>query len=207
MICFLAVDASASWGKELLLIHGGLSKDKHALSDLVLLQASAITCGQQSLVHKCQSRKRQLAVICMLAGDVYASWGKELRLNHGGLSEDKHALSNLVIFQVKPHKPTSKAWFHPEPTTTAKPPARCFQCRAVTTPFFPVHYAAVQASATNLIMIFLWSCRPRARLGSTQSQRGQPSPLHGASTVGLSPAPRPTCSGGAHLPKLPKQTS
>ena len=33
----LAID-SGSWGEELVLIHGGLSEDKHALSDLIVLQ-------------------------------------------------------------------------------------------------------------------------------------------------------------------------
>ena len=39
----LAVDASASWGEELLLIHGGLSEERLALSDLVVLQVRLIT--------------------------------------------------------------------------------------------------------------------------------------------------------------------
>ena len=34
----LAVDAREAWGEELLLIHGGLSEDKHALRDLAVLQ-------------------------------------------------------------------------------------------------------------------------------------------------------------------------
>ena len=37
----LAVDASASWGEEFLLIHGGLSEKKVPLSDLVVLQVSS----------------------------------------------------------------------------------------------------------------------------------------------------------------------
>ena len=36
----LAVDATASWGEEFLLIHGGLSDKKVPLGDLVVLQVS-----------------------------------------------------------------------------------------------------------------------------------------------------------------------
>ena len=49
----LAVDASASWGEELLLIHGGLSEEKHALSDLVVLQARLP--GACMHMHACSS--------------------------------------------------------------------------------------------------------------------------------------------------------
>ena len=34
----LAVDATEAWGEELLLIHGCLSEEKHAMSDLAVLQ-------------------------------------------------------------------------------------------------------------------------------------------------------------------------
>lgn len=37
----LAVDAREAWGEELLLIHGGLSEEKHALGDLAVLQVGA----------------------------------------------------------------------------------------------------------------------------------------------------------------------
>ena len=38
----LAVDATASWGEELLLIHGGLSDKKAPLGDLVVLQVGLL---------------------------------------------------------------------------------------------------------------------------------------------------------------------
>ncbi|KAK9813645.1 hypothetical protein WJX73_001345 [Symbiochloris irregularis] len=60
-----------------------------------------------------------------LSVDAKAAWGEELLLVHGGLGEDKFALSDLVVLQA-----TSEAWFHPDTTSEVQPPARAFHCGA-----------------------------------------------------------------------------
>ena len=53
---------------------------------------------------------------------------------------------------------TSEAWFHPEPTGTAKPPARCFHCGAVvgTKAYFFGGRAPAKAGAKPDLLSDLW---------------------------------------------------
>ena len=60
-----------------------------------------------------------------LVVDARESWGEELLIVHGGLSEDKYALDDFIVLQA-----ASAAWFHPEAQTTKTPPARAFHCGA-----------------------------------------------------------------------------
>ena len=55
--------------------------------------------------------------------DATESWGEELVVIFGGLSEDKYALGDLKVLQAR-----TVAWFHPEVPNSASPPARAFHC-------------------------------------------------------------------------------
>jgi host cell factor len=57
--------------------------------------------------------------------DARESWGEELLIVYGGLSEEKYALDDVVVLQA-----ASSAWFHPEVPNTKRPPARAFHCAA-----------------------------------------------------------------------------
>lgn len=57
--------------------------------------------------------------------DATESWGEELLIIFGGLSEDKYALGDLKVLQAR-----TVAWFHPEVPNSTSPPARAFHCGA-----------------------------------------------------------------------------
>lgn len=56
--------------------------------------------------------------------DARRSWGEELLIVHGGLSNEKQSLGDLAVLQID-----SQAWFHPTTTNTGPPP-RTFHCAA-----------------------------------------------------------------------------
>ena len=57
--------------------------------------------------------------------DATESWGEELLVIFGGLSEEKYALGDLKVLQAR-----TVAWFHPEVPNSTSPPARAFHCGA-----------------------------------------------------------------------------
>ena len=57
--------------------------------------------------------------------DARESWGEELVVIFGGLSEEKYALGDLKVLQAR-----TVAWFHPEVPNSTSPPARAFHCAA-----------------------------------------------------------------------------
>ena len=57
--------------------------------------------------------------------DATESWGEELLIIFGGLSEEKYALGDLRVLQAR-----TVAWFHPEVPNSTSPPARAFHCGA-----------------------------------------------------------------------------
>ncbi|DBA80892.1 hypothetical protein WJX77_007438 [Trebouxia sp. C0004] len=60
-----------------------------------------------------------------VAVDARESWGDEILIVHGGLSEGKYALGDVVVFQTEGH-----AWSRPD-IPSAGPHARAFHCAAV----------------------------------------------------------------------------
>ena len=60
-----------------------------------------------------------------VAVDARESWGDEILVVHGGLSEGKYALGDVVIFQAE-----GNAWSRPD-IPAAGPHARAFHCAAV----------------------------------------------------------------------------
>lgn len=62
-----------------------------------------------------------------VAVDARDSWGTEVIVVHGGLSEGKYALEDVVVFQTE-----SNTWSRPE-IPSSGPHARAFHCAAVVT--------------------------------------------------------------------------
>ena len=59
-----------------------------------------------------------------IAVDAQGSWGTEVVVVHGGLSEGKYALDDVVVFQTE-----SNAWSRPG-ISSSGPHARAFHCAA-----------------------------------------------------------------------------
>ena len=60
-----------------------------------------------------------------VAVDARKSWGDEILVVHGGLSDGKYALGDVIVLQ-----PEENAWSRPD-MPTAGPHARAFHCAAV----------------------------------------------------------------------------
>jgi hypothetical protein len=60
-----------------------------------------------------------------VAVDARESWGDEIVIVHGGLSEGKYALGDVVVFQTE-----GDAWSRPD-IPSAGPHARAFHCATV----------------------------------------------------------------------------
>ena len=60
-----------------------------------------------------------------VAVDARESWGDEILIVHGGLSEGKYALGDVVVFQTE-----GNAWSRPD-IPSAGPHARAFHCATV----------------------------------------------------------------------------
>ena len=60
-----------------------------------------------------------------VAVDANESWGTEIVVVHGGLSEGKYAIEDVVVFQAE-----SSAWSRPD-ISSSGPHARAFHCAAV----------------------------------------------------------------------------